>query len=286
MPIQPFSGGGGIFQGMVRPQAQTQPPVQTPPWNMGPTNLRDGANAPWMRQALRYGAAEYNQPGNGDGSQSDAGLYEGSVAPGLWDSLEEIDSSHADWDRGINERTYNVDNGEGTTARNVRYRPKDNSFLARLAQQSPGAITSSTDQQDGKTSNSHRIDWSKLPQTKFGPANRVMAYDAASMRGKLSNPNMVYNDPVYGMITPVMNYQSGNDMMKSIPMMLASMGFGAVTGAAPMLSAIRAAQAAGSGNWGGVAGAAGGALGLPSWAGGLTNMAISQMTRNRPTGGG
>ena len=321
MPITPFSNGGGIFQGMTNgtrpshippPAAATvpnraerpggPPPVGTPPpttpvpppagvtppgYNPGPRNLRDDANAPWMRQALRYVMAEH-----GGGNPGDAGNYEGSVAPGLWDDMEEIYSDNPDWDKGINEQYITRDwkgDGEGQHAQSVRFRPRQGSFLERLNNTHQGALAFGEDL-PGQDPNSHRIDWSKLPQTRFGPANKVMAV-TDDMMGKLLRPELVYDDPNYGRITPIMNYQSGNDWMKNIPMMIASAGFGQLgTIPAMMQQAIRAAQGIGQGRtpWGMIAnlGASAAGIEIPSWAKPFTNMAISQMTKNNNNGGG
>jgi hypothetical protein len=48
----------------------------------------------------------------------------------------------------------------------------------------------------------YNLNYDKMPQTKFGSAAKVSAYDPKS---KLFNPNLKYYDPNYGWITPTAN---------------------------------------------------------------------------------
>lgn len=276
-----------LFRGMVQNMAEQSgaPPTMYRPTPVGPAQPvapaapTAPASSPWLRDAIAYSGINSPQPGNHDPRN-------------LWADMQEIDSTHADWNKGVNERTYNVDNGEGTTVRNVRYLPKEGSFLARLAATHPEALSQAIQtengQDGGRGNMAHSMDFSKLPRTRFGSADQVMAV-TDQMMDKLKDRNMVYDDPNYGRITHWQNYNSGNDWVKNIPMMLAGAGFGALPLMPAMaLPGIRLAQGFGQGGspWGQLASLVGGAMGLPSWAKPLTGMAISQLTKNnKPSGG-
>jgi hypothetical protein len=262
------------------------------PFNQ-PRNVADPANAPWLRQAL-----EYTQSGPG----RQPGLYEGSNPGGLWDDMEEIDNTHSMWAHGLNERTYNQDNGEGTTVRNVRYIPKIGSFLNRLNHEYGGALTSGYQGEPGSEAGGaggmqHRLDFSKLPKTRFGSAENVMAVNDVNS-DKLINPEMVYDDPVYGRITHRANMK-GNDWLGPLLMTLATAGMGGIMGAGGAAAAAASRTGMGAVNLARAIGGGGDPLaaianfgmqfvpGMPTWGRPLTNMAISQLTNNnnRPGGG-
>lgn len=50
---------------------------------------------------------------------------------------------------------------------------------------------------------SYNVDWSKLPTTQYG--NVSLVRPVGQMGFKLRNPNLQYNDPNYGLITPTTN---------------------------------------------------------------------------------
>jgi hypothetical protein len=275
----------------------TTPPVTPPPTTPAttttgsPRNLADPANAPWLRQVLQY---------NPGGLGQQPGLYDGGNPAGLWDDMEEIDNTHASWAHGVNERTYNQDNGEGTTVRNVRYIPKVGSFLNRLNHEYGGVLSQGFQGEPGNEGGgaggqAHRIDFSKLPQTRFGsPENVIPVNDL--MMDKLINPDMVYDDPVYGKITHRSNHRSGNEWVGQALMAAGSLGMGAIMAPAAAgagmfssgragLGLVNAARGLANGSYGGALSLAGTALGLPSYVAPIANTAISLLTNNNNNGG-
>jgi hypothetical protein len=231
-----------------------------------PVNLVDGPDAPWMRALLDYSS-------KGFGRQ--AGLYEGSTAPGLWDDMEQIGRDDARWDQATE--------GLGSSG-DRRFIPKAGSFLSNLAAKHPGAITTLDDPHGGGVQ--HSIDWSKLPRTAFGSPENTLAINRLNKGGVL-NDKFVYDDPNYGSVTGGANYKSGRDWVGPALIALLTMGAGAI-GAAGMgtaMSGARAASSAARGDWLGAGlgllGPLGGAAGIPSWATGLARTGLSMGLNNQ-----
>lgn len=100
---------------------------------------------------------------------------------------------------------------------------KKGSFLENLNNQYGAGFNLGIPHSDGKTA--LQGDWSKLPKTKFGTIDNVMPVEKHQMKN-LKNPKLVYNDPEYGVITPMSNWKSNNEWLGPAMMAAASMGMG------------------------------------------------------------
>jgi hypothetical protein len=160
---------------------------------------------------------------------------------------------------------HNERSAEGDLTPHFTVRP--GSFLERIQQQYGNPYSMNRRPLNGESAGwDTALDDTKLPQTRFGGVNRVMPVDS---RTRMNNSDMQYEDENYGQITHQMNYNSGNDVWKNIPMMLATMGFGQLPGmAAWALPSIRGVQgiAQGQSPLGFLANMGMSQLGLPPWA--------------------
>jgi hypothetical protein len=164
---------------------------------------------------------------------------------------------------------------------------KKGSFLDRLNQEHGAGFGLGVPYSDGKTA--LQGDWSKLPKTAFGTVDKVMPVEKHNMKN-LKNPALVYNDPVYGVITPMSNWKSTNEWLGPTLMSVVGAGMGGLMGAAGAgmsgklgMGAVQGARSLGQGGnpLGILASLGGSAFGLPSWARTPYNMAISQLTKQR-----
>jgi len=135
--------------------------------------------------------------------------------------------------------------------------------------------------------NSFSIDDAKLPSTQFGNVSRTYQVDPGT---QLLNPRLQYDDPNYGQITPLWNIDTRdklNDTFAVVAPSLAMAGIGALGMPAWAGQLVGLARGLGSGgglNAGTLAGMAGSALGLPTWATTLGRVALSQALRRRNGG--
>ena len=109
--------------------------------------------------------------------------------------------------------------------------------------------------QDGSGNNpyTYDVDYSKLPQTKFGPVTNTWA---VTNMNDVENPDLVYDDPNYGKITAKSNMkQTGWDKFNTVApgliMSGATMGLGALGFPAFAMAGVNSLRGASeSGNWG------------------------------------
>ncbi len=269
---------GGPPTQAVQPRPITPAPIPVPKVPVTQPQSNDLDTLPgWNltgKGPLLHGLLESNLSGLGD------------PAKDFWtDQFEELsDPNDPRYAKGINEQYISRDwtnKGEGNDARSVRYTPKTGSWLEQLNNKYNGIIKTDYNTHGGGAPAKHSIDYSKLPTTRFGAADKIMRVTPEN-RGKLINKDMIYNDPNYGWITSSGNYKSGNEWVGQALMAATTAGLGGLFPAlSPIISGIKGAGAIGSGKppWSALAGAAGSYFGLPSWAKAIPGMAINQMTK-------
>lgn len=133
------------------------------------------------------------------------------------------------------------------------------------------------------------VDGSKFPTTRFGDVSRTAPVDANT---QVIDPRYVYDDPNYGRITAQANLKPNagdrfNNMFNGLAMSGAMAGIGALGMPSIASSLVGLGRGLGSGqglNFGTLAGMAGSAMGLPSWATNIGRLALSQALRRRNGG--
>lgn len=133
------------------------------------------------------------------------------------------------------------------------------------------------------------VDPSKFPQTRFGDVTRTMRVTQDMDPSDFYDPRLVYVDPNYGPITSQANLkpdQLNNLASQGIMAgMMAGLGGLGMPGLAMTGTSLARGLGSGQGiNWGTIAGAIGGALGLPGWANTIGRIALAQALRNRGKG--
>lgn len=142
---------------------------------------------------------------------------------------------------------------------------------------------------EGSSGYASRVDDTKLPQTRFGGVNMTAPVTANT---PLYNPNMVYNDPNFGLITDHRNVKPDQvNNMASQAILAAMMGgigmlaapaavaggglFGGTFNPASLgIGAVNAARGlANGGDWMSILSSLGGSVGVPEWATTLAQLA-------------
>jgi len=119
-----------------------------------------------------------------------------------------------------------------------KFNIREGSFLDRVNKEHGGVASfgASPYSEGSPGSGQHlSVDTGKLPQTRYGDISRTAAVDKGT---KLRDPSMVYDDPVYGKITPLMNVTSDQEWLGPALMAAASMGMGSLM--APAVGAVAA----------------------------------------------
>lgn len=99
----------------------------------------------------------------------------------------------------------------------------------------PGGFLDQLSQKGQASLEGNKLTFKDLPKTKFGDVEYTIPVEDGV---KLLNPNMVYDDPVYGKITHIMNRDRGKSQMLGPGLMaLVGMGMGSLVGAAGGASA-------------------------------------------------
>ena len=133
------------------------------------------------------------------------------------------------------------------------------------------------------------VDASKFPTTRFGEVSRTAPVDAST---QLIDPRLVYDDPNYGRITAQANLKPNagdrfNNAFNGLALSgaMAGVGYLGMPSIAGQVMGLARGLGSGQGlNFGTLAGMAGGAFGLPSWATNIGRLALSQALRNRSQG--
>jgi hypothetical protein len=180
--------------------------------------------------------------------------------------------------------------GEGGGGFDEEWSIRPDSFLAQLNERYGEGTAQNPIRRSGndQTWVEQPIDFSRLPRTRFGSVENTVPV-GPSMR--LLNPDLVYDDPVYGRITHRGNVQSRSPWLGPALMGIVGLGAGSLVGAAGGAAAAnsfrqamglaRLIQGVGQGGnpWAAAGSAALGFTGLPNWVTTPANMAINQLTR-------
>lgn len=150
-----------------------------------------------------------------------------------------------------------------------------------------GAVTyggKSGSPNNGGGENRFEIDSSKLPQTRFGGVSGTAAVDSNT---RLKFPNLRYDDPNYGTITPIWNVDTRdrlNDFVALAAPAAAMAGIGALGMPSMAGSFVNLARGLGSGhgvNLGAIVGMLGNMVGLPAPMTTLARLAAGRINGGR-----
>ena len=167
-------------------------------------------------------------------------------------------------DKGVDHGSFDYSRERGPDSQitnNFTIRP--GAFLANLERDHAGAVNYGASPYSEGSGRHLSIDGSKLPQTRFGDISRTAAVDEGT---DLQNPNLVYDDPVYGRIAPLMNIKGNDELGVIVQAIMSAMtaGMAALPGAAMGIQGVNAARSIGSGGnpLSSLASLAGGAFGI------------------------
>lgn len=218
----------------------------------------------------------------------------GQVEPGSRDIYQYIDNQGTTFGIGTPNQTMGGDAGVGSSVtapwETVTSGGGDNATQQLVPTVDPrfrDAVTLFQSNAGGEGSGGWQsnVDPSKLPQTRFG---NVTLTAPVSAHTPLANPNLVYDDPVYGRITDARNVRPDpiNAMASAALMSAAMAGVGYLGAPTLATSLVNLARTFGNGGngIGDIIGMVGDYFNLPSWGTSLAQLAGNQLLGGKRAG--